>query len=530
MGLLLQPMTRIGLACIGASCLALLATSGPAGAAEKRIRGTLSKPGYTVLALAANGTVKAVRVREGPFRLAPPAGSVTLHLRSPNGVYAGPVVVGTKKRGRRAVVGVKSGARLGRVRIRRGYAKTSKRLRRRWVDATRTARARRGVPIGARVFGRVGSRLPRRPVSGDTDFDGIPDPLDIDDDGDLVLDTVDRSGTVRGAQARPPPHLSVLPLLDLSLPQTANANHPALVANIDTALPQNGRLILGAAPPFGGSAELDCAGDPTAEPPRPGLAYCSAGGTGRLSAPPMPDYPECCDPDGDGFGTIPPFMGPPQLAHGATTGQIKTGDVLIAHINDAGDVEVGAYSQLLPYVFATVPALVSYDDDGPSGEDPTPLSYPYSTSAELLLDPRPPGDPDAGDVVVTFRFWRPQRTRIAADPEPQAGESATWTDIGGLGYVAGLGAGECPASVFSEDDPNLTDQFLPLGAASAFSDSRRDQPANPGATLSFTMNLTRCLEMQGLASSFDEPGEVRMFHLVAAGGGRADQTANVERR
>jgi hypothetical protein len=44
------------------------------------------------------------------------------------------------------------------------------------------------------------------------------------------------------------------------------------------------------------------------------------------------------------------------------------------------------------------------------------------------------------------------------------------------------------------------------------------------------MNMTRCLELQGLASSFDEPGEVRMFHLIASGGGRADQTLNLVRQ
>ena len=94
-----------------------------------------------------------------------------------------------------------------------------------------------------------------------------------------------------------------------------------------------------------------------------------------------------------------------------------------------------------------------------------------------------------------------------------------WTDLGGLGYAAGLGAGECPREAFSEDDPNLTNTgSLPLGAASVFIDSRKppDQPANPGSTLTFTMNMTRCLELQGLASSFDEPGEVRMLHLIAA--------------
>ncbi len=527
MGLRSRSGTRIWLFCVGP--LVVLMGSSDAAAAPKPISGTLSKPGYTVIAVAPNGAVKAVRASEGRFRLTPPSGSTTLHLRTPSGVYAGPIVLGSRKRGRRAVVGVRAGARLGRVRVRRGYATVSRLLRKRWIDSSGTARARRGVPIGARVFGRVSSRPPRRSVPGDTDFDGIPNALDIDDDGDLILDTVDRSSAARTAQETPPPPFSILPLLDRHLDRAANANHPALAGQIGTALPEGGRLIFGVAPPLGGSAELDCAGDPLAQPPRPGLVYCGAGGTGRLSAPPMPSFPECCDSDTDGFGTIPAFTGPPQLVHGATSDQIKTGNWLIARMNDANGVEVGAYSQLLPYVFATVPALKSYDDDGLGGAAPTELSYP-NPSGQIPVRPRPTGDPNAGDVMVTLTFWRPQRARMAADPDPQAGESAVWTDLGGLGYAAGLGAGECPREVFTEDDPNLTDTgTLPLGAASVFIDARQppDQPANPAATLTFTMNMTRCLELQGLASSFDEAGEMRMLHLIAAGGGRADQTVNV---
>lgn len=532
MGLRSQSRARVLLSWVGP----LVALLGPteAAAAPKPISGKLSKPGYTVIAVAADGKVKAVRASGGRFRLTPPAARNSLHLRAPNGVYAGPVVVGSQRKGKRAIVGVRAGARLGAVMVRRGYARAAKRLRERWVDSSGLARARRGVPIGARVFGRVRSKPPRRPVPGDTDFDGVADALDIDDDGDLTLDSVDRSTAARTAQAPPTPPFSILPLLGLHLDRAANANHPALAAQIGTALPEGGHLIFGIAPPQGGSAELDCAGDPLAMPPRPGLVYCGGGGTGRLTAPPMPSFPECCDLDEDGFGTIPPFMGPPQLKHGATSDQIKTGNLLIARMNDANGVEVGTYSQLLPYVFATVPALKSYDDDGPGGAGPTELSYPYPPGSDQVpVKPRPAGDPDAGDVVVTLTFWRPQRARMAADPEPQAGESAVWTDLGGLGYAAGLGAGECPREVFTEDDPNLTDTgSLPLGAASVFIDSRQppDQPANPGSTLTFTMNMTRCLELQGLASSFDEPGEMRMFHLIASGGGRADQTLNVVRQ
>jgi hypothetical protein len=54
-----------------------------------------------------------------------------------------------------------------------------------------------------------------------------------------------------------------------------------------------------------------------------------------------------------------------------------------------------------------------------------------------------------GDVVLTLRFWRPQRRPIA----PETG----WIDIGHLNYGAKL-AGMfpfCPQSAYSEKDPEL---------------------------------------------------------------------------
>jgi hypothetical protein len=529
---------------VAVGAFVLLFAVAPAAAAPKKITGKLSKPGYSVIALAGSGEASSKRARRnGTFKLKPPARKVTLHLRAADGTYAGPVVIDKKgRKGNKAILGVKAGAELGKVKVRNGFAKLKRDLPREDTDRTRRARARKGIPIGARVFGRVGSQVRGTHGSGeDIDRDGIPGALDIDDDGDLILDSVDPPTVTRrprGPQLPPPPPFSVLPVLSLSLAQTANANHPALAAQIDTALSAEGKLILGATGP---NTELDCAGDPAALPPRPGLSYCSIGGTGRLFTPTFaysdsPRFPECCDPGpgdppgGDGFGTIPPFMGPPQLFHGATSQEIKTGDWLVARLNDTSGVETGEFTQLLPYVFSTVPALVSYHDSAvpPNQVD---ISYPYA-GGELPVAASPDGD-----VVVTVTFWRPQRTPIGEGPDREAclddNPPCEWIDIGGLGYGAGLGAGECLTSAFSETDPNLTDgPPAGTGAAVAFKDSRDppDQPANPNETLTFTLNITQCLESQGLGSSFDEPGETRMFVLIAAGGGRADQTLTFERQ
>ena len=119
-------IARVGALCAAFS-LALLVANAPA--APKPITGKLSKPGYTVIALAAKGEARVVLAGRGRFSLRPPTKRpptrrVTLHLRAPNGSYAGPIVIGRKKKGRRAIVGVKAGAQLGRVTVRAGYARS----------------------------------------------------------------------------------------------------------------------------------------------------------------------------------------------------------------------------------------------------------------------------------------------------------------------------------------------------------------------------------------------------------------------
>jgi hypothetical protein len=525
--------TRFVVLCLVAG-LGLLATGGVATATPKRITGKLNKPGYTVIALSANDKVGAVRARDGRFKLRPPAGRVTLHLRSPNGTYAGPIVVG--RNGKRAIVGVMAGAKLGKVKVstRRGYAKTAEPLPESALNARRTAKAKNRVPIGARVFGRVRSRVPRDPIRGDFDLDGVEDALDIDDDGDLILDDVDGSPAARaGGQVLPPPPLAgVLSKLYVGSDNTANANVPGSTDDqIEAVATAFGRLQFSV--PDG--AEIDCGGSPNQSPPPPwvgGLPYCTLGGTGTAPSATPPDFPECCDADGDGYGVVPLSAGfdiPTTIL--PTTPLIKTGDELLIRFNDAGGVETGAASVMLPYVFATVPALVSYHDT--AGHSAT-IAYPL-----------PPGAPEFpvaagpdGQVRVTMTIWRPQRrptseAECAQPPAPLCVENE-WIDIGGLTYgVAHEGRGPCQPGAYSEDDPTTPvieddpNLALTTGATdegTGLTDTREppDQPTNPQQTLTFTVNLTQCTS----SSAPWPPGETRRIRLNATpptSGGRAIQ-------
>jgi hypothetical protein len=559
--------TRVGVLGLASAC-ALFAASAPADAA-KTIKGKLSKPGYTVIALTGDGRATSTRAEGGDFRLRTAAGKVTLHLRGPDGSYAGPITVRAKAnrpagngkraraKGERVIVGVRAGAELGRVKVRRGYAKASKRLPDGSIDRKRTARAKNGAPIGAASFGRVRSRppprSPRNAPPGDPDLDGIPSIFDVDDDGDLILDQQDRRTSRRATRRlrgggedegeQPDPEIfSVGARLELQLETTANVNprsaadpqKPAFDdAQIEAALPRYGSLTMNLLP--GQFPELDCGGA-IQDPPRPeGLVYCrphSAGGIGVIPpltpGPPQP-FPDCCDNgapgDPDGNGTLtptPPGAPGMMLLHRATADQIAPGDVLMQRVTRDG-TEIG-FLNTLQLIFATVPALASYSDGtGPH----TAVSYPVAaggpgtlTNAIPVRDDPSSADPDQ-DIEVELTYWRLQRKG-----EPAWGENGdAWIDLGRLDYQvqAGFGGGRCPQDAFAIDDEALRPDDPEDEQAPGFTDLRHDRVADPINTFTFTLNLTRCFAANGISFAPGDPH--RNIGLAATSFGGADPVA-----
>ena len=239
--------TRIALI---AACVLTLALIVPAFVQAKpaKVSGELSARGYTVIALAASGRAKTVRAARGKFKLRPPTKNVTLQLRAPDGTYAGPIVVAEAEHGERAIVGIKAGAKLGRIEVNPadGYAELATRLPRKYINLERTSLAEQGTPLGAGNLGRVrvstGGSAP-----GDGDLDGVPNAVDVDDDGDVILDRFDpESGTAAVRAPAATPVVRAISLLDLDLPEAVNANAPGLTEEqIEAALPSAGRLLLG---------------------------------------------------------------------------------------------------------------------------------------------------------------------------------------------------------------------------------------------------------------------------------------------
>ncbi len=525
-------LLRISVGCVVAASVVVLGLPATAAAKRASIEGSLSERGYTVLALAADGEVSSVQAGRGSFKLRPPANRVTLHLRGPDGVYAGPVVVGQKQGGRRAILGVESGAKLGRVTVNEseGYAKVKRNLPRRLIDEDVIARAKRGVPIGAGVFGRVRSKKARG--GADRDLDGIPDALDIDDDGDLVLDKLDTSRS-RGASAAGSENaLQLSTAIGAPVFGTPNAHAGVSDAQINAALRDFG--FMGINIPQGESAELDC-GDPVPV----GLSYCALGGTATTGEQGRP-FPDCCDRDGDGFGTMSDVsVGPDfvqfSIDHHATTAEIGTGDLITEHMTLSGSESecppptgtspnCFSLSSLQQYVFATVPALRSFSDGQGT---PTVVQYPVPFGG--LGSPQNPFPVSAtgGDVVLRLTLFRPQRRPTSQNECSQPGPTCTtseWIDMGGLVYTATSGdagdalndAGWCPKGAFSESDPNLgpggPEEPGQEGEAGFTDRGFSDQAANPNNTFTYTFNLTECLRSHGM--SFNT-GQTREFRFQA---------------
>lgn len=544
--------------------LAAVAAPGAAPAAPLApITGTLDKPGYTLIAMSAAGEARTAVAPTGAFSLVPSAALVTLQLRAPDGSYAGPVVLAEQTNGvararaavakaqhrvvltrralararhtgpravrqararltraraaltrarrtltaarrdaaarpTRAVLGVRAGQRLGAVAIQAaGYARTRALGDRAW-----TVHATGGVPLAAGNLGLV-----RSPASGgaalrDRDLDGAPDALDVDDDGDLVLDDYDTSSaTARAAQAgrtqfSDGSHLQAVTALGaFSSEDAVNADGGSTDEQIFASERRQGVLEFLWTGLDEGSGEIDCGA----------LSYCSAGGTGAFglnSVPPggsrdnVQPFPASFDADGDGFGSLvrggpsPAMVAPGGqtmgIYHGASAEEIQAGDVLIEKGTVGGLAQESATA--LGFVFATYPVLAAYDDgQGDSGQ----FTYPNSGA------PVPVRAGPGGDIVLRLTFWRPQRLRLADEPG-----TGRWMDVGNLAWTMYGGGGSMHPNCQQSDLSDPSDTLRALTAspmpgqdslAGGYQDVMGDQPASAANTLSFTLNLSACL-------------------------------------
>jgi hypothetical protein len=290
-----------------------------------------------------------------------------------------------------------------------------------------------------------------------------------------------------------------------------------------------------------------------------GLVFCSQGGTGEAELEGLPPAP-----GGAGFATVPFPAGALDSATGfgevvgpaapngllgndanggrelsldphATSSQIGSGDVITLVATHEG--ETSQIPTTIDFVFNTVPAIASWSDGaGDSGA----IAYPDSSNLGAMSNPIRVAAGAEGDVTLTLTVYRPQRQGVAGAGEP------AFMDVGHLGYEVDYAAApepgsmtvgsnrspQCPASAYSGLSSTLTPVSVGSGEqeVSALVDSAEDHPASPTDTISFTIDLTRCLTAKGVSLfPVDRPVQFDISANSQPSSDHANQTFVLER-
>ncbi|MFM8560975.1 MAG: hypothetical protein ACKOB9_02630, partial [Solirubrobacterales bacterium] len=197
-------------AVLGSLCLAAGASAASTTTVKVKVTGL---KGGSILAVDAAGLAVRSKVGSGTTSLRVPRSKVSgtsLHLTNASGTYLGPVVLSSK--GSKAYLTLGKGAAkkssisLGTAKARGGYAALSRKAPGSILLTSAYAKASRGVPVGAGRLGlqKASSQASARaraaqgssrtiPGGTDPDRDGLPSNIDVDDNGNGILDNQDAS-------------------------------------------------------------------------------------------------------------------------------------------------------------------------------------------------------------------------------------------------------------------------------------------------------------------------------------------------
>lgn len=480
-------MAAVGLLAAGAAAVPASAAADSAGdatvrgAATKKISGTVVKGGgMRLVALHATGRANQILLKtSGRFKVTAAAGT-TLHLIAKDGSYFGPVLLRGNRRtfGKSSLVyeAVKGSAplKLGAIDVQSGYARTRKMVAGKHVNtqAKASAVASAGRPIGAGKLGLVNvsnSRLllagPIRPAL-DNDRDGLPSAFDVDDNGNLRLDNVDReqragslraasSGRVGAASAQ----VSAADLATDGFRMFSNykSTSPDFsdILNVNVAVPtqeqldESVRVKTTMAVQVLAGAELSCTGQ----------VYC-----------PTTPMPLTSGPTGDFQWHVADTY--PALK----AGDLAAGDAFIETVAGV------SYPGVLNFAFQTTPALKSYTILDSTGAEVSTTEVDWSSPTKAGSTGAPiPVDVTNGQKVK-LTFWRPQRPALAGE----AGTSG-YMDIGGLAYSADAHPGFCAATAGDASGQTVAD-----GPSTIVQDLATDAAPAADRTLSMIVDLSTC--------------------------------------
>ena len=508
---------------------AVLASTASASAAT--LSGTLSGgKGNTIVVVQSSGKGKKVLItaKSGAFKVpGVKLAGATVQIVGDDGTYLGPVVLGGAKSKVYETIKGTANLSLGTIKQKNGYAVTTAvASSRTYTTGAYTVAAKSGRPVGAGKFGRVKVGNGKSALKGydgvgyDTDLDGVPNVFDIDDNGNLILDNVDRTGRTgilsRRAFARqaicPAPPAPLTPgcipptpggggsgtsptatefrmFSNFKLTAETNINlylggtTAAVQPLIDAAFPSTLTLatqIVGAT-----SGTLDCLGN----------TYCAPHSTAGVS------YPLVNGAAATFAGTALGITNGPtndaQITPGTSTADIGAGN---AFIENAGG---SAYPGVLNFVFNTAPAVYSYTTTSSATEQV--ITYDAVTgraAGNIGMSPATPITVGS-DGVITLKWWRPQRPAVSGEAS-----ASGWIDIGGLQYTAdapnapksssgvsiGTAPGNCALATYS--NPMSNGAAFTNSGTSGVQDPALDAATNPAAPtanlLQFTVNAKAC--------------------------------------
>ncbi len=502
-------------------CAMFTVVTGSATAAT--VSGTLTGGrGLHVVVVQANGTSKKATITstKGTFKVvgATLAGA-SIQLVGSNGTYFGPVLLGGS--GKKVYETIKGSGNLslGTFKRKSGYAAARAPVGRYFTTAAYTVAAKNGKPIGAGKYGLVKVGNGKSTLKGyngqgrDADLDGIPGAFDIDDNGNLIIDNVDRT-TRSGRSLRqfspalraicptpdqPPPAGCIPPSgapsggttataaaatefklfsnFKLTDATSINVSIPGITgidALIDAAVPTTVTLatqVMGAT-----SSTLDCLGN----------TYCAPHGAYPLVNSVAASY------TGAFLNLSKGTTGDAQIMPGAARTDIGSGN---AFLQIDGTT---SYPGVLNFVFNTAPALKSYN----VGAGEQTLFYDASGVSASGMTPSTPITTTAGATSITVTFWRPQRSALSS--EAWFGSANPWTDIGGLAYRAdtpNAPTGSTKRSCAGGYSAGSANGVAVTAAADGVVDPAIDAEASAANTISWTIDLATCFDWS--AVTFD---------------------------
>ncbi len=519
---------------------AMFIAAAPATAAM--VSGTLTGGrGLHVVVVQSNGTSKKATITntKGTFKVvgATLAGA-SIQLVGSNGTYFGPVLLGGS--GNKVYETIKGSGNLalGTFKRKSGYGAARAPVGRYFTTVAYTVAAKDGKPIGAGKYGRVKVGNGTSTLKGyngqgrDADLDGIPGAFDIDDNGNLIIDNVDRTTRSGRSLRRFSPALrAVCPTPDQ--PQPAGCTPPGgapsggtpaaaaatefklfsnykltdatsinvsipgitgIVALIDAAVPTTVTLatqVMGAT-----SSTLDCLGN----------TYCAPHGAYPLVNSVAASY------TGAFLNLSKGTTGDAQILPGAARTAIGSGN---AFLQIDGTT---SYPGVLNFVFNTAPALKSFNAGWVFDQDMAYDASGVSTHGGVTASGMTPSTPittgSFGGTSIMVTFWRPQRAALPS--EAWFGSANPWTDIGGLAYRAdtpNAPTGSTKRSCAGGYSAGSANGVAVTAGTDGIVDPALDAEASAANTISWTIDLATCFDWSLMASGTTFDLDIQAFSM-----------------